>query len=140
MLSFRIARRFLVAACVAGALSTHLGAQARPCATPSALAQKRIDALRTALSAPNPGQTRWMNSVGLTPTAASDVVVETDSTVCTAVTDAVQAALGAEAATTNLVVVRAGSRYVALRADGVEGTLFTLTSSYGDVRASVSQG
>lgn len=140
MTAFRIRSWVVLPALVLVGAAAPLAAQSRPCATPSSLAAKQIATLRSALDATDSRSAKYVAALGLTGTSGADLTVETDVVVCTAVTDAIQAALQSAPAANNLVVLRAGSHYVALHPDGSEATLFVTTSSYGDVRTFIVSG
>lgn len=140
MTAFRISSLTVLSAIILAGAAGPVAAQSRPCATPSTSAEKQITNLRNALNATDSRSVKYVAALGLTGTPGSAVSVETDPALCTAVTDAIQAALQSGPAANNLVVLRAGSHYVALHADGSEATLFVTTSSYGDVRTFIVAG
>jgi hypothetical protein len=75
--------------------------------------------------------------MGITGATAANVVAETDAAVCTAVTDAIIAKLHASPATSNYYVLRAGSRFIAMDPNGTASVLYSVSSTYDDVRISL---
>lgn len=122
---------------IAIAVPIAVQAQSRPCKTPSTRAQAHVNALTGTLTSTNPDYVEYAQVMGLGGLAASDIVVESDSVVCTAVTDAVQVFTGAGAAPWNYLVLRAGNRFIALDAEGVSFLVFSVSSAYDDVRMSL---
>lgn len=111
--------------------------QSRPCKTASTLAQARVNALTGILTSTNPNYVAYAQTMGLGGLSTSDIVVESDSLVCVAVTDAVQAFTGTGAAPWNYLVLRAGSRFIALDPAGASSLVFSVSAAYNDVRMSL---
>lgn len=131
---------FLVSTLVLPALVIPIvaDAQARPCAAVSPVAQQRIAALTGVLTSANADYVAYAQAMHITGVAPSDIVAETDPSVCTAVTDAIAAYLRGHAAISNYLVLRAGnSRFIALDPTGSVSFVYSVSASYDDVQVSL---
>lgn len=125
---------FLAVACVA----THLRAAALiPCPTASPLAEKEITILKIELTSSDSSHVAYQQAMGVADLSQADLIIETDGATCTAVTQAIQTYLrGAPPTTSNYLVIRAGARYIALKPSGLSDDVFSVTTTFQDVRIS----
>lgn len=126
----------IVAAASACAIPRLGRAQPNPCPPASALALKQVDALRSALTSSDSSAVYYAQVMGVAGLSQADLVIETNAAVCTAVTEAIQSYLRGDPPTSNYLVIRAGSRYIAIEPDGMSNSLYTVTNTYQDVRSS----
>lgn len=112
------------------------GAQTRPCPTPAPLGTAHLAVITEVITSTKAHYMRYADSMGVGGLTAAHLVVEDDPAVCTAVTDAIQLFLKETAASSNFLVVRAGSRYLAIDPTGNSSTIFSVSSSYDNVRLS----
>lgn len=111
----------------------------RPCAKVAPALARRIAALRERLA--TPAQAEYRASLGIAhQMAPGDIAPETGDAICDAVTDAVRRFTGATGpATTNFLVLRAGSRYIAIDPRVSVSPLYSLSARFDDVRMSLLQ-
>jgi hypothetical protein len=135
---FRISTLLLTSALALTAtmVSAHpLGAQARACLSITPKAQEELTAFTSAITAPDPKSASYAQKLGLSGLTPASFVVETNDTVCTAVTDAVVHTYDPNMAVAgNLIVVRAGSRFVVLNPAGETLSKWSVSGTYDDVR------
>jgi hypothetical protein len=131
-------RLFLSLALVGAASVVRAQPLARPCATATTLAEKRVMVIRSVFTSTDTlnGYKRFARAMGVDSLSPSAIVAETDSAVCTAVSDAIAAHFGAGLPASNYLVLRAGTRFIALDPSGQATMLFTVDSLYHDVRVS----
>lgn len=111
-------------------------AQVRACATPTPLGTKNAEVVIGVLTSADSTYRAFARAMGVAGLSASDFVVVTDSTVCSAVTNAIVATRG-KTAYINYLVIHAGSRFLALDPAGRSSLLYSVDSAYGDLRTSL---
>ncbi len=111
--------------------------QARDCAAATALGAKHAAAVTDVLTSTGADNVAFAQAMGITGMTSGNVVPETDAAVCTAVTDAIIAQLRASPATSNYYVLRAGTRFIAMDPSGAASMLYSVSSTYDDVRISL---
>lgn len=127
----------IVVVAVAGfvILAPGLGAQTHPCLAVTPPADEQVAILKSVLTSRDEENIACARGMGLGGVKAADIVVETDSVKCTAVTNAVLS--GSPLHASSLLIIRAGKRYVAL--DPSEASPWVVTSlsrKFGDIRVS----
>lgn len=127
----------LIVAATAACVMPRLGrAQPIPCPTASPLATKQVAMLRTVLTSSDTASVHYAQIMGVAGLSQADLVIETDAAICTAVTEAIQSYVRGDPSPSNYLVIRAGSRYIAIKADGLSDSIFTVTTTFQDVRMS----
>ena len=107
-----------------------------PCPTASPLATRQVAALGTALTSADSSARYYAQAMGWAGLARTDLVIETDAAICTAVTRAIQRYVRGEPPTSNYLVIRAGARYIAIEPSGLSDAVITVTTRFQDVRLS----
>jgi hypothetical protein len=137
-MDFEASRR-LVFAAVASILllAPGLGAQERPCQAVVAPADKQVAAIRAVLTSTDDDDVAYAQALGVAGLTAADIVIETDPVRCTAVTNAIMKRIGAATPTTNLLVLRAGCRFLALNPTKASPWVVeSVSATFDDVRFS----
>ena len=135
-MSVRRALLFVLAGTAGCAAPRLRVADPMPCPTASALATRRVAVLASALTSADSSARYYAEAMGVAGLARSDLVIETDAAVCTAVTRAIQTYLRGDPPTSNYLVIRAAARYIAIEPGGLSDALITVTTKFQDVRLS----
>lgn len=120
-------------------LPSYVVAQTRACPVATTMGAQHADALISVLTSSRPSYVAYAQKMGVAGLTPGSIVAETDANVCTAVSDAIATDLhgSPKSALSNYLVLRAGQRFIALDPTGRVSLVYSVSSSYDDVRVSL---
>lgn len=120
-------------------LPSWLSAQVRSCPAATTMGTQRANALVSVLTSSRPSYVAYAQKMGVSGVTPASIVVETDASICTAVSDAIATDLhgSPKSALSNYLVLRAGQRFIAIDPTGRMSLVYSVSTSYDDVRVSL---
>ena len=120
---------------------TLLAAQVLPCVPVTPIAVGQLTQFQTLAASTDSVDGSYRRTMGIDGVPPAEVMLETDSVVCSAVTNALRQRWHFGRVPRNPVVIRAGPRFLVLNPDyPFLGTLLSMTRDYRDFRMSMICG